>query len=57
MNILSSWLRAYVPGLTVSDRQLADDLTLRGIAVEGVFDLGESGRSLKWTSPPTASMP
>ena len=43
MKILSSWLRDYVPGLKVSDRQLADDLTLRGIAVEGVFDLGEFG--------------
>ena len=43
MKILSSWLREYVPGLTVSDRDLADDLTLRGIAVEGVFDLGEFG--------------
>jgi phenylalanyl-tRNA synthetase beta chain len=40
MRILSSWLREYVPGLSVSDRQLADDLTLRGLAVEGVFDLG-----------------
>ena len=43
MKILSSWLREYVPGLTASDRQLADDLTLRGIAVEGVFDLGANG--------------
>src|SRR5581483_12452427 len=43
MRILSSWIREYVPGLTVSDRVLADDLTLRGIAVEGVFDLGEFG--------------
>lgn len=40
MKILSAWLRAYLPNLTVTDRQLADDLTLRGIAVEGVFDLG-----------------
>jgi len=43
MKILSSWLRSYVPGIAVSDRVLADDLTLRGIAVEGVFDLGEFG--------------
>jgi phenylalanyl-tRNA synthetase beta chain len=43
MKILSSWLREYVPGITVSDRVLADDLTLRGIAVEGVFDLGAHG--------------
>ncbi len=39
MNILSAWLRAYLPGLTATDRTLADDLTLRGIAVEGVFDV------------------
>ncbi|HUY80705.1 MAG TPA: phenylalanine--tRNA ligase subunit beta [Acidobacteriaceae bacterium] len=39
MKILTTWLRAYLPGLNVSDRQLADDLTLRGIAVDGVFDL------------------
>ena len=40
MNILTKWLRAYLPGLPVDDAQLAEDLTLRGIAVEGVFDLG-----------------
>jgi phenylalanyl-tRNA synthetase beta chain len=40
MNILTAWLRHYLPALSVSDRQLADDLTLRGIAVEGVLDLG-----------------
>jgi phenylalanyl-tRNA synthetase beta chain len=39
VNILSAWLRAYLPTLAASDRQLADDLTLRGIAVEGVFDV------------------
>jgi phenylalanyl-tRNA synthetase beta chain len=39
MKVLTQWLREYLPSLTVSDRQLADDLTLRGIAVEGVFDL------------------
>jgi phenylalanyl-tRNA synthetase beta chain len=43
VKILSSWLREYVSGITVSDRVLADDLTLRGIAVEGVFDLGTHG--------------
>jgi phenylalanyl-tRNA synthetase beta chain len=43
VKILSSWLREFVPGIVVSDRELADDLTLRGIAVEGVFDLGEFG--------------
>jgi phenylalanyl-tRNA synthetase beta chain len=42
MNILSAWLRSYVPGIAVDDRQLAEDLTLRGIAVEGVHDLGAS---------------
>ncbi len=40
MNILTKWLRHYLPTLTATDRQLADDLTLRGIAVEGVHDLG-----------------
>jgi phenylalanyl-tRNA synthetase beta chain len=40
VNILTTWLRHYLPSLSVSDRQLADDLTLRGIAVEGVHDLG-----------------
>jgi phenylalanyl-tRNA synthetase beta chain len=40
MKILTSWLRHYLPALPVSDRQLADDLTLRGIAVEGVHELG-----------------
>jgi phenylalanyl-tRNA synthetase beta chain len=37
MDILTSWLRSYLPALEVSDAQLAEDLTLRGIAVEGVF--------------------
>ena len=32
--------------MTVSDTQLAEDLTLRGIAVEGVFDLGPNNGSL-----------
>src|SRR6266851_4688412 len=40
MNILTSWLRHYLPTLPATDRQLADDLTLRGIAVEGVHHLG-----------------
>jgi phenylalanyl-tRNA synthetase beta chain len=40
MNILSAWLRSYVPGIAADDRQLAEDLTLRGIAVEGVHGLG-----------------
>ncbi len=46
MNLLTSWLRSYLPTLTASDRQLADDLTLRGIAAEGVFDLGATNGSL-----------
>jgi len=40
MNILSNWIRTYVPGIPVDDHQLAEDLTLRGIAVEGVHSLG-----------------
>jgi len=40
MNILTKWLRSYVPDIPVDDRQLAEDLTLRGIAVEGIHDLG-----------------
>jgi phenylalanyl-tRNA synthetase beta chain len=46
MKVLTQWLRSYLPQLDVSDRQLADDLTLRGIAVEGVFDLGDGNGSL-----------
>ena len=49
MKILTQWLRAFIPSLPsdLTDRQLADDLTLRGIAVEGVHDLGlaSSGHS------------
>ncbi len=46
MNILSQWIRSYVPGLTLTDRELAEALTLRGIAVEGIFDLGPGNGSL-----------
>ncbi|WP_263367734.1 phenylalanine--tRNA ligase subunit beta [Edaphobacter bradus] len=46
MKILTHWLRHYLPTLSVTDRQLADDLTLRGIAVEGVHPLGDSNGSL-----------
>src|SRR3974390_768110 len=46
MKILTQWLRAYLPALPVSDAQLAEDLTLRGIAVEGIFDLGPGNGSL-----------
>lgn len=47
MRILTTWLREYLPQLDISDRQLADDLTLRGIAVDGVFDLGQHGSLLE----------
>jgi phenylalanyl-tRNA synthetase beta chain len=40
VKILTNWLRSYVPEIAVDDHQLAEDLTLRGIAVEGVDDLG-----------------
>src|SRR5580700_9069976 len=46
MKILTKWLRAYLPDLPVSDTQLAEDLTLRGIAVEGIYDLGPANGSL-----------
>src|SRR3984957_5437284 len=46
MKILTKWLRSYLPKLHVSDAQLAEDLTLRGIAVEGIFDLGPGDGSL-----------
>src|ERR1022692_4871070 len=46
MKILTKWLRAFLPGLLVDDAQLAEDLTLRGIAVEGIYDLGEGNGSL-----------
>jgi phenylalanyl-tRNA synthetase beta chain len=46
MKILTKWLRAYLPGLAVDDIQLAADLTLRGIAVEGNYPLGERNGSI-----------
>jgi phenylalanyl-tRNA synthetase beta chain len=46
MKILTKWLRSFLPGLAVDDAQLAEDLTLRGIAVEGIFDLGPGNGSL-----------
>jgi phenylalanyl-tRNA synthetase beta chain len=46
MKILTKWLQAFLPGLLVDDAQLAEDLTLRGIAVEGIFDLGAGNGSL-----------
>jgi phenylalanyl-tRNA synthetase beta chain len=46
MKILTKWLRSYLPGLAVDDARLAEDLTLRGIAVEGIYPLGEGNGSL-----------
>ncbi|HEY1805616.1 MAG TPA: phenylalanine--tRNA ligase subunit beta [Terracidiphilus sp.] len=46
MKVLTKWLRAYLPPLAVDDAQLAEDLTLRGIAVEGIFPFGEGNGSL-----------
>ncbi len=46
MKILTKWLRSYLTGLAVDDAQLAEDLTLRGIAVEGIYPLGEGNGSL-----------
>ena len=46
MNILSQWIRSYVPGLSLRDRELAEALTLRGIAVEGIYELGPGNGSL-----------
>jgi len=46
MKILTKWLRAYLPDLPADDTQLAEDLTLRGIAVEGIYDLGPGNGSL-----------
>jgi hypothetical protein len=45
MKILTKWLRAYLPGLPVDDAKLAEDLTLRGIAVDGIYPLGEGNGS------------
>jgi phenylalanyl-tRNA synthetase beta chain len=42
MKILTAWLRHYLPSLSVADAQLAEDLTLRGIAVEGVHPLTDT---------------
>ena len=46
MNILTTWLRQILPEIPVDDHQLAEDLTLRGIAVEGIHDLGSGNGSL-----------
>jgi phenylalanyl-tRNA synthetase beta chain len=39
MRLLPSWLREFV-NIPVDDRQLANDLTMAGISVEGVMDVG-----------------
>jgi phenylalanyl-tRNA synthetase beta chain len=46
MKILTTWLRTLLPDLPIDDHQLAEDLTLRGIAVEGILDLGEGNGRL-----------
>jgi phenylalanyl-tRNA synthetase beta chain len=46
VNILSKWIRSYVPSISVDDHKLVEDLTLRGIAVEGVHDLGQGNGHL-----------
>src|SRR5579862_1703337 len=46
MKILTRWLRTYLPEISATDAQLAEDLTLRGIAVEGIYSLGEGNCSL-----------
>ena len=46
MKILTQWLRSYLAELPADDKQLAEDLTLRGIAVEGIYDLGVGNGSL-----------
>jgi len=46
MKILTKWLRAYLPELPVEDARLAEDLTLRGIAVEGIYGLGPGNGSI-----------
>jgi phenylalanyl-tRNA synthetase beta chain len=45
MKILTKWLRSYLPGLPVDDARLAEDLTLRGIAVDGIYPLGDGNGS------------
>jgi len=45
MKILTKWLRSYLPEIPVDDHKLAEDLTLRGIAVDGVYDLGAGNGS------------
>jgi phenylalanyl-tRNA synthetase beta chain len=46
MRILTKWIRSYLSGIPLDDAHLAEDLTLRGIAVEGIYDLGNGNGSL-----------
>ncbi len=48
MKILSSWIRSYLPNIPsfITDERLAEDLTLRGIAVEGIHPLGQGNGHL-----------
>jgi phenylalanyl-tRNA synthetase beta chain len=46
LNILTVWLRALLSDIPVDDHKLAEDLTLRGIAVEGIHNLGEGNGHL-----------
>ena len=44
MDIFTPWLRSFLPTIPATDAQLAEDLTLRGIAVEGIFAAAEGSR-------------
>jgi phenylalanyl-tRNA synthetase beta chain len=46
MKIITKWLRSFLPQLPAADARLAADLTLRGIAVDGVYPLGAGNGSL-----------
>ena len=43
MDVLTEWLRQLLPHLPATDAELAEALTLRGIAVEGVFPAPQAG--------------
>ena len=42
MNTSMNWLKAYVPGLSVSGKDFGDRMTLVGNKVETMEDLGEN---------------
>jgi phenylalanyl-tRNA synthetase beta chain len=46
MKILTKWIRSYLSELPVDDAKLAEGLTLRGVAVEGIYSLGPGNGSL-----------